>query len=112
MPAKRTKDNKVPDRKSKGLFSLLLRQIIATFICVAFILGMKYCGNDRISSYADSLGYAIRQNPDWNASAASILGWFEDKLPVLFDSPSTDNPVVENEDINSPKPVADEITFQ
>lgn len=60
------KDN-YPEKRSflGGLLSLLLKQLIASLICLAIALGMKHSPIDRLNNYATSLGLAIRYNPGW-----------------------------------------------
>lgn len=92
MSSKTRTDNNTSDNHRGGLLSAVIRQSIAAFICIAFVLGIKFCGNPRMSLWADSLGYAIRQNTDWNTTADSVLSWFENKMSDVFDSSNDDSP--------------------
>ncbi len=105
MSAKQTKDKANRGKLTEGLFRLFIKQTVAVFICIAFILGMKHCGSPILSSYADSLGYAIRQKPDFKALSVPVVSWLEEKLPCFFASP-------DDKDTNTPKEFGDEITFQ
>ncbi len=105
MSVKQTKDRANQSKLTEGLFRLFIKQTVAVFICTAFILGMKHCGDPTLSSYADSLGYAIRQKTDFEALSAPIISWLEENLPCFFASP-------DDKDTNTPKEFGDEITFQ
>ncbi len=92
MSSEKRKTNNASINRHGGLFSAVIRQCIAVFICVAFVLGMKFCGNPRMALWTDSLGCAIRQNTNWNIAADSVLSWFEDKLPDVFEPSDKDTP--------------------
>ena len=66
------------NKKFHTFFSIITRQLIAVSICTSFVLGIKYCPNKSISSYADSFGYALRYNFDWKSSASSVVEKFND----------------------------------
>ncbi len=104
MSSKMKIDNNVLNNSPGGLLSGLIKQCIAVFICIAFVLGMKFCDNPKISLWADSLGYALRQNTDWNTATDSVLSWLENILPALSDSPSENT-------TQTPDNNADAITF-
>ena len=76
-----SKSNKKNQEKSAFSFGgLIIKQIIATAICFAFVLGMQNCGHPVISDYADSLGHALRYNIGWENAVNSVTKWVKEQF--------------------------------
>ena len=104
MPNPTKKDQK---KKQFDLVGLIIKQIIATAICFAFVLGMQNCGHPVISNYAVSLGRALRYETDWKNVANSVTEWFKKQFGE-FDTFQSEQ---ENSG-ESQTPISQEITFQ
>lgn len=101
------KDKRIEKKDKFNIGGLIIKQIIATAICFAFVLGMQNCGHPIITSYADSLGHALRHNADWGKAVNSVTDWVKEQFNI-FDTPST-----EENGINQSYPTsAQEITFR
>ncbi len=100
------KDKKIQKKDKFDIGGLIIKQIIATAICFAFVLGMQNCGHPIISNYADSLGHALRYNTDWENAANSVTNWIKEQFNTS-DKPSSE----EYNSNQSPPASAQEITF-
>ena len=103
MSSGKTHGNKDKKNKPEGVSSIFIKQIVASIICVAFVMGMKFCGNTRMANYTDSLGYAIRHDTDWSIIYTSVVSWVENKISPFFD--------FNKEDTQEHYTDADEMTF-
>lgn len=107
MPNPTKRDKKIQKKDKFDIGGLIIKQIIATAICFAFVLGMQNCGHPVISNYADALGHALRYNADWENAANSVSNWVREQ----FNTPDT--PPSEEDNTNQdPSPAAQGITFQ
>ncbi|MBQ3573227.1 MAG: hypothetical protein IJA16_01380 [Clostridia bacterium] len=101
------RDKKIQKKDKFDIGGLIIKQIIATAICFAFVLGMQNCGHPVISDYADSLGHALRYNADWENAANSVTNWVKEQFNT------SDTPSSEEYNTNQSLPTsAQEIIFQ
>lgn len=56
---------------------LFLKQITASILCTAFILGMNSCDNVNLNQYATAFGNAIRYNFDFKQTAKEVANWIK-----------------------------------
>lgn len=82
------RDKKVQRKGRFDIGGLIIKQIIATAICFAFVLGMQNCQNSVISSYADALGRALKHNTDWKYSVDSVGKWIKEQFKISESAPA------------------------
>lgn len=113
MSARQHKNNRLPSEEGGGMFSTVIRQVLAVIICAAVILGMRGSQNLRLRGYAEALGRALRYDSRWQESAREAMGFIKNILPSDSQSESP------RDDVNSsgvpPLPDASEnggVSFQ
>ncbi len=86
MSKKSRLKDKLPTKNAffSGIFSLLIKQVLAALLCLALVLGMKHSGNEKLNNYAKSLGLAIKFNPRWEETVKEAFLSFknQDQEPI------------------------------
>lgn len=62
---------------TKNSPKLFLKQIAASILCTAFILGMNNCDNVSLNQYATAFSNAIRHNFDFKQTATQVVNWIK-----------------------------------